>query len=229
MRCGRCALPRMDGQGSRVGRRDQDRAPDDRGGSCVFDARRFDAGWRPGSRIWKVSATLRHSACRCAALRRSGHWGSIAGRQLVSKAMSADVVAMTHRRLHPRKRRRAGRTMLPAIVDHWKQIPSAEQRDRLFIERACPLLVAAGQVYCPPYHRGIARQGGNLRSLGGSCRLLHRRSGDLAGIASRAEGWLRQQSEGRWFVVEPRSAVPPQVQLWGRRKLSGNSLALASR
>lgn len=183
----------------------------------ALDARRFDEA---ASRLEDLKeGGERHVAAQRLSLRSAqalGHWEEVVrlSRQLVKhKAMSADAAAVTLRRAHL-ENMKSRADDASAIADYWKQIPSAEQRDRLFVERAVPLLVAAGQGV-------IARRTIEelldkewepaLAAVYADCCTDDQAT---AGIA-RAEGWLRQHPKDDGLLLSL-GRLCLQVQLWGK-------------
>lgn len=183
----------------------------------ALDARRFDEA---ASRLEDLrQGGERHVAAQRLALRSAqalGHWEEVVrlARQLAKhKAMSPEAAAVTLRRAHIENMKSRSDDGA-AIADYWKQIPPTEQRDRLLVEKAVPLLVASGE-------GAIARRTIEelldqewepaLAAVYADCCADDQAT---AGIA-RAEGWLRKYPKDDGLLLTL-GRLCLQVQLWGK-------------
>ncbi|MBS0509610.1 MAG: heme biosynthesis protein HemY [Proteobacteria bacterium] len=184
----------------------------------AIDGRRFDEAAERLETLRQAGhrhiAVLRMSLTVASALEQ---WDELlrATRQLLKhKALTADQAAPLLRRAHL-ERMHELRGDPVALAGYWNAIPVDELQDRRLVERAVPMLAAAG-------HGALTRR--TLERLldnewDGALARLYAHCGDGEGDAvaclAKAEGWLkRQPNDGGLLFALGRLCMG--AQLWGK-------------
>lgn len=184
----------------------------------ALDGRRFEEA---SSRIEALRAKgERHIAAQRLALRAAQgarRWEETArlARQLRKhKAMGEEAAAAIVRRAHLEcLRDRSGDPT--ALQDYWKRIPAREAEDRLLLERAVPVLIAAGQ-------GGMARRmveellgrewdSELARAYADCCT----EAGEIAAGLVKAEGWLQHHPRDAGLLLTL-GRLCMRMKLWGK-------------
>ncbi len=144
-----------------------------------------------------------------------GQWDEVLrlARQLQKhKALSEEQAAPVIRRAHTERLRELGLDG-EALAAYWRQIPAGELEDRRLVEKAVPMLAAAGQ---GPLARKTlerlldAEWDGALARLYGHCA-----DGDAVSCLARAEGWLREHPKDAG-LLHALGRLCLAAQLWGK-------------
>mgnify|MGYP001374559802 FL=1 len=148
-----------------------------------------------------------------------GNWEELLrlARQLRKhKGLTAEQAAPLLRRAHLGRMREIGADGA-LLAAYWQDIPGEEQRDRLLVEEAAPLLAAAGQgaLLRPALERMLdERWDSGLARLYAECAA---NPDDAVACLIKAEGWLKSHpDDGNLLYALGQLSLT--AQLWGKAK-----------
>lgn len=132
------------------------------------------------------------------------------------KALTVEQAAPLVRRAHLGRMREIGADGA-LLAAYWQDVPTEEQRDRLLVEQAAPLLAAAGQgaLLRPALERMLdERWDSALARLYGECAV---EPDDAVACLMKAEGWLKAHPRDV-NLLYALGQLSLTAQLWGKAK-----------